>query len=170
MDWNAAVTPQTVGVVIGAGIALVGSVLGSVITQWWTSRRDEKRYEREQADRRDGELRAAYAEWMGANHRALVTLTNLQALPVTERMAKAADLAATLNVEILTGTKVQLLEHNSAARLKTIEALDILSMFAAKLSVATGTDFGDTLHEIGAASRQLGELQRWVLETRFPPK
>jgi hypothetical protein len=155
---------QLVGVLIGGAITLAAAL----ITQWLTWRRDSERYEREEATRRDRELRLAYVEWLAANQRAMVLFMVYQVLPEEKRDHNA--FASNFAAEIAAvGSKVRMLEEDPKARIKVGEAIHILAVFGAKLSIA-GPDSMETLREIDATARKLGELERWVLDERFPAK
>ena len=115
MDW----TPL-VGVVIGGLIAL----LGTVLTQWAIGKREAQARQEAEAQRREWELRLAYAEWMGATQRAIIALSTMQMLP-QEKQDPAA-LISTITTEIaLLGSRVRLLEPDAAARKKTGEAVGV---------------------------------------------
>ena len=155
-----------IGVVIG-GVTTLG---GAVLTQLLISRRDEDRYARERSERREVDLRAAYADWLSANQRAMLLISGLHAMPPGQMEGGGAiEYVSRICAESTAiGSRLRLLESDTAARMKTTEALQILSVLAAKLSVGSKSDFMDALLEIDAAARQLGELERWVLEKRFP--
>jgi hypothetical protein len=153
-----------VGALVGGAMTLAATYL----TQRATSRREAERHEREEAARREWELRLAYAEWLAANQRAMVLITAMDAMPKEKQDGIA--LAQHFSTDMaVAGSKVRLLETDLNARLKIAEAMQIISVFAAKVSTG-GPDFMATLLEVDATARKLGELEWWVLSNRFPPK
>ena len=110
-----------IGVLVGGVITLAGTI----VTQWWTSRREAERHQREETIRRDRELRAAYAEWLSANQRALVLLSTYLLLPEEKRDHGA--LVSNFTAEIAAvGSKLRIIEDDQDARVKVTESLEVL--------------------------------------------
>ena len=52
--------------------------------------------------------------------------------------------------------------------MKVTESLEVLSVFGVKLATGRDDDPMAMYREIDEASRKIGQLEKWVLERRFP--
>ena len=155
-----------VSALVGGGLALVGAFL----TQRMTSKRDAESHERERAERQERDLKLAYVDWLSANQRAMVVITSMATVP-KEQQQDAVRLAQSVGADMTTaGSKVRVLETDAIAREKVAEAMQILSVFGAKVAKKSESGFAGILDEVVDAAAKLGDIDRWVLAKRFPPK
>ena len=156
-------TPLLSGVV-GAVIGGLFALLGTVLTQWAIGKREAQARREAEAQRREWELRLAYAEWMGATQRAIIALSTMQMLP-QEKQDPAA-LISTITTEIaLFGSRVRLLEPDAAARKKTGEAVGVVSVALAELT--SQSDTMAQMRELSEAMGKLAQIEMWITEDRF---
>jgi hypothetical protein len=154
---------QFFGVLIGGGITL----LATLITQSWTSRRDAARHGREEAERQSRELRGAYAEWLTAIQRAIFLLTTFKVAP--ERVHESRAFVTSFDQEICpAAAKVRLLEGDPEARERTTQVLYVLSTIAARTSGEGPESWVLVLPQVDSASDKLRELEKWILDHRSP--
>jgi hypothetical protein len=145
----------------GAAIGGVVSVLGIVLAQWWASTREERRRHSEEADRRDRDLRAAYADWFVMANRVLLSIGRTSVSP-----DETAALVAEMNSELAAlGARVRLLETDGEARQKLGAAHDLVMRVGGH--VASFSPLTSVYREGDRAATALREFEEWLVRVRF---
>lgn len=145
----------------GAAIGGVVSVLGIVLAQWWASLREERRRSSEEAERRDRDLRTAYADWFVMANRVLLSIERTSVNP-----DETAALVAEINSELAAlGARVRLLETNADAKQKLGRVHELV--MAVGGSVASFGPLTSVYREGDRAAKALREFEDWLVQERF---
>lgn len=145
----------------GAAIGGVVSVLGIVLAQWWASLREERRRTSEEAERRDRELRTAYADWFVMANRVLLSIERTSVNP-----DETAALVAEMNSELAAlGARVRMLETNADAKQKLSRVHELV--MAVGGSVASFGPLTSVYREGGRAATALRDFEEWLVQERF---
>ena len=145
----------------GAAIGGVVSILGIVLAQWWASTREERRRTSEEAERRDRELRTAYADWFVMANRVLLSIERTSLNP-----DETAAIVAEMNTELAAlGARVRLLETNAEASQKLGKVHELVMTVGG--NVATFGPLTSVYREGDRAATALRDFEEWLVQERF---
>jgi len=144
-----------------AAIGGVVSVFGIVLAHWWVSTREERRRTSEEAERRDRELRTAYADWFVMANRVLLSIERTSLNP-----DETAALVAEMHSELAAlGARVRLLERNGDAQQRLSKVHELV--MAVGGSVASFGPLTSVYREGDRAATALRDFEEWLLHERF---